>query len=75
MSSLNPRPKPLDGAPGHSLFFRLNRQLHCPLTVRTAMSIGPSVGEHLVAKIINLSKPTFNTKTLTHQPIKYFLSK
>jgi hypothetical protein len=43
--------------------------------VRTAMSIGPTVGEHLVAENINLSKSTFNLKSLTHGPIKYFLSK
>jgi len=42
--------------------------------VRTAMSIGPTVGEHLVAKDINLSKSTFTPKSLAHQPIKYFLS-
>jgi hypothetical protein len=44
-------------------------------TVRTAMSIGPTAGEQLVAKNINLSKSTFNQKFLAHQPIKYFLSK
>jgi len=45
------------------------------LAVRTAMSIGPTAGEHLRSKKINLSKSSFNPKSLTHQPIKYFLSK